>query len=375
MTRDARITSALANWAPRFTTNGVIVSDFQEVTGPLEHWGQWCSAWSGAAAGHERLGRDALSEGRTRSAGEHLARAALYYHFGKFLYFEDRDEARDAHRAAVRCLNDALPHLDPPGRRIEIPYQGATLVGVLRLPAGPGPHPAVLMIPGLDSAKEEFRTTERTFLDRGLATFSVDGPGQGEAEYDLPITAAWEDPGRALIDVLAAQPGVDAGRIAVWGSASAATTPHGWPQATTGCAPAWRSPAPTTSEPPGISCHPSPVPPSVTAPTRRTSPPRPGPPVPSPCPAVRSRSPAPSWSSPANATASSPGRTPAASSRSPPATPNSSRWTRATTAARTCPPTTARTRRTGSRRAGFSGSRRSEIFSVPSGHPSLVPQP
>lgn len=215
--QDARIASALANWAPRFTTNGVIVSDFQEIIGALEHWGQWCAAWSRAASGHERLGRDALTEGRARSAGEHLARAALYYHFGKFLYFEDPDEARDTHQAAVRCLNDALPHLDPPGRRIEIPYQGATLAGILRLPAGPGPHPAVLMIPGLDSTKEEFRTTERTFLDRGLATFSVDGPGQGEAEYDLPITPAWEDPGRALIDALAAQPGVDAGRICVWG--------------------------------------------------------------------------------------------------------------------------------------------------------------
>jgi dienelactone hydrolase len=217
--KDARIASALANWAPRFTTNGVLVSDFQEVTGGLEHWGEWCAAWSKAAGVHERLGRDALTADRTRSAGEHLARAALYYHFGKFLYFEDPAEAREAHTAAVRCLNDALPHLDPPGVRLEVPYQDGRLVGVLRIPTGPGPHPAVLLIPGLDSTKEEFRTTERTFLDRGLATFSADGPGQGEAEFDhgLPITAAWEEPGRALIDALAAQPGIDPSRIAVWG--------------------------------------------------------------------------------------------------------------------------------------------------------------
>ena len=43
----------------------------------------------------------------------------------------------------------------------------------------------MIMIPGLDSTKEELRSTEDLFLERGIATFSVDGPGQGEAEYDL----------------------------------------------------------------------------------------------------------------------------------------------------------------------------------------------
>ena len=58
----------------------------------------------------------------------------------------------------------------------------------------------MVLIPGLDSAKEEFRATEQLFLDRGLATFSVDGPGQGEAEYDLPIRPDWEVPGAAILD-------------------------------------------------------------------------------------------------------------------------------------------------------------------------------
>jgi 2,6-dihydroxypseudooxynicotine hydrolase len=73
------------------------------------------------------------------------------------------------------------------------------------------------MIPGLDSTKEEFRSTEKGFLDRGLATFSVDGPGQGEAEYDLPIRGDWSAPGLALLDALAAQPEVDGDRLGVWG--------------------------------------------------------------------------------------------------------------------------------------------------------------
>lgn len=214
---DQRVRSAISHWGPRFTTNGVTVADFQRVTASIDAWEDWCAAWAEAGSEHEQLGRTALAEGRHRSAGEHLARAAVYFHFGKFLFVEDLDEMRAAHRSAVRCLDDALPHLDPPGERVEVPFEGTTLVGVLRAPTGPGPHPAVLMIPGLDSTKEEFRSTEQLFLDRGVATFSVDGPGQGEAEYDLPIRGDWSAPGEAFLDALAGRPEIDAARLAVWG--------------------------------------------------------------------------------------------------------------------------------------------------------------
>jgi dipeptidyl aminopeptidase/acylaminoacyl peptidase len=75
----------------------------------------------------------------------------------------------------------------------------------------------VVLIPGLDSTKEEFRNTEQLFLERGLATFSVDGPGQGEAEYDLAIRPDWEVPGAAILDQLSATPGIDRNRIGLWG--------------------------------------------------------------------------------------------------------------------------------------------------------------
>jgi 2,6-dihydroxypseudooxynicotine hydrolase len=217
MNTDERVASAISHWAPRFTTNGVAVADFERVTGGLTRWSDWCAAWSRVAAEHEALGAEAIAQRRTRSAGQHYAQAAVYYHFAKFLFVQDLDQMRDAHAAAVRCLDRALPHLDPAGRRLEIPYAGTRLVGVLRLPAGTGPHPVVVMIPGLDSAKEEFRSTEDLFLARGVGTFSVDGPGQGEAEYDLPIQGDWTAPGAAILDAVTAQDGVDGGRVGVWG--------------------------------------------------------------------------------------------------------------------------------------------------------------
>jgi len=214
---DALVASAIAHWGPRFTVNGVTVADFERVTAGIERWEDWCAAWVAVGAEHELLGRTALAEGRTRSAGEHLAQAAVYHHFAKFVFVVDQEQMRAAHRRAVACLADALPYLDPPGRRLEVAFEGACLVGVLRLPAGDGPHPIVVLLSGLDSTKEELRATEQTFLVRGLATLSLDGPGQGEAEYDLPIRGDWAPVAEAVWEALAHVDGVDRGRLGVWG--------------------------------------------------------------------------------------------------------------------------------------------------------------
>jgi dienelactone hydrolase len=214
---DERVAMAISHWAPRFTTNGVTVGDFERITSGLQSWDDWCAAWSAVAAEHEDLGRDALAGGREMSAGAHLSQAAVYYHFAKFLLVNDLAQMREAHGNAVRCLTEALPYLDPPGRRVEIPFDGSAITAILREPHGRGPHAVMIMIPGLDSTKEELRSTEELFLDRGIATFSVDGPGQGEAEYDLAIRADWEVPGGAIIDYLITEPSLDPGRIGVWG--------------------------------------------------------------------------------------------------------------------------------------------------------------
>ncbi len=214
---DARVESAISHWAPRFIANGVDYSDFRLVTSRIAGWDQWCERWCEAAAVHEGLGRAALERGNGRSAGGHLAQAAVYFHFGKFMFVQNLDEMRAAHLRGVECLQDALPHLDPPAERVEIPFEGTVLAAILRRPAGPGPHPIVIMIPGLDSAKEEFRSTEETFLSRGLATLSVDGPGQGEAEYELAIRGDWEVPAAAIVDAVTRLPAIDPDRIGIWG--------------------------------------------------------------------------------------------------------------------------------------------------------------
>ena len=214
---DARVQSAIAHWAPRFVANGVPLTDFQEVTAGCDRWEDWCAAWSARAAVHEALGAKALAEGFKLSAGEHYTRAAVCYHFGKFLFVNDLEQMKQAHRKAVECRNKALPLLDPPGERVAIPYEGKHLYGNLRRPGGAARPPVVVMCMGLDSTKEEMDDYENRFLKRGLATLAFDGPGQGEAEYDFAICPEYEKPVKEVIDFVETRKDLDAGRVGIWG--------------------------------------------------------------------------------------------------------------------------------------------------------------
>ena len=215
--KDKHVETAIHHWAPRFVSSGVPLTDFEEVTAGISRWDQWCAAWGARAAVHESIGRKALADGYKLSAGEHLNRAAICYHFGKFMFVHDIPQMKAAHLKVIECRQLALPLLPNPGVRVEIPYQGKTLAGILRKPAGNAPHPVVIMCVGLDSTKEELEVYENIFLARGMATLSFDGPGQGEAEYDIPIRGDYEVAVKAVVDYVITRNDLDAARIGLWG--------------------------------------------------------------------------------------------------------------------------------------------------------------
>lgn len=214
---DIEITSAIANWGPRFTAQGVDPSDFTRVTGPLERWADWLDAWSANGDLHAGLAREAEETGRNLTAGEAWIQAALSYHFAKFVWMLDLARHRAAADRAVAAMRHAHRLLDPTAERLELDFEGATMVGNLRRPPGIDRPPLVVLIAGLDSAKEEFFAAENVFLARGMATFSLDGPGQGETGYTATIRPDFEAPVAAALDVLCARPDLDGNRVGMLG--------------------------------------------------------------------------------------------------------------------------------------------------------------
>src|SRR6266496_2073509 len=189
--KDPRVEAAISHWAPRFVANGVPLADFQEVTASVSRWEDWCAAWSARAAVHEEMGNKALAGGYNTSAGAHFTRAAVCYHFGKFLFVNDMAQMKEAHRRAVECRNKALPLLNPPGERVAIPYEGKQLYGNLRKPTaqpsntGIARPPIAVMCMGLwgVSLGGYYAPRAAAYEKRIKACVALSGPFQRSADF------------------------------------------------------------------------------------------------------------------------------------------------------------------------------------------------
>ena len=216
---DERVESAIANWGPRFIANGIDYNDFVRTTASISRWEQWLDAWSATADDASRArgsGRWPRATGAARARRSRGQRSATTSRSSSGCW--TRTETARPPRPPPRSLYEAHALLDPTAERVQAPLDGAGVVGNLRLPAAAdAPVPLVLLIPGLDSTKEEFFALESVFLTRGMATLSLDGPGQGETGFHSHIRPDYEVAVTAALDALAGRPELDLGRVGAAG--------------------------------------------------------------------------------------------------------------------------------------------------------------
>jgi pimeloyl-ACP methyl ester carboxylesterase len=212
-----RVQVAAHHWRPRFVANGIDVNDFDETVAKTTEWRDWAPNWRALGEMHESLGRDGLNRGHELSAAQAFQRAAWCYHLGKFLWFEDPALHADLRDRSVAVYRNALGRLDPPAVRLEVPFEGHIIPGHLRRIEG-ARAPLVIIVPGLDSSKEELFAIEEEFLRRRMATLTIDGPGQSENSVHFAIRPNWETVITPLMEHLAAQDmGVDMERVGLMG--------------------------------------------------------------------------------------------------------------------------------------------------------------
>jgi hypothetical protein len=106
-------------------------------------------------------------------------------------------------------------------QRVEIMVGGEIVVGLLRLPDGPGPHPALVFLGPLTSVKEQVPGNYADALTRrGFATLAIDNRHFGESGGQ---PRNFEHPGRKVADVRAAlgwladHPMIDGARLGAVG--------------------------------------------------------------------------------------------------------------------------------------------------------------
>jgi dipeptidyl aminopeptidase/acylaminoacyl peptidase len=215
---DERVRTALRNWGPRFLARGVDHGDVERLAASIASWDDWLPRWCEVAQEWEVLARDWEAAGRRLSAGEAWQRAALAFHFARFLSVDDEAAYLAVSKRAVAAHATALRLVDPAAERVEARLGPALLAGILRRPPGVARAPLVLLVPGLDSTKEEFLGWSDVLLRRGLATLAIDGPGQGEGGYgDGRMRPDYEAAVAAFLDVLPGAPGLDLDRVGLAG--------------------------------------------------------------------------------------------------------------------------------------------------------------
>ena len=82
----------------------------------IGRWDDWCREWGRTGQHYEELAETAEAAGRLITAGEAWRRAALCWHWGKFVFTDHPEEQQAAHERTVACFRRGAGTL-PPARR------------------------------------------------------------------------------------------------------------------------------------------------------------------------------------------------------------------------------------------------------------------
>lgn len=181
-------------------------------------WRGWYDHWVRTGAAYDARGTAALDGGHRITAASHWTTGSLCYHFAQFMLYRLPPEKQQAADARSRLYAKAVPLLRPYAERIDVATGNLQVPVILRTPSdSQGRVPCVMIVPGLEATKEEMHNWESFYLDRGMATATFDGPGQGELSHvrlDPPVYVAAV---RALVDVLQKDERISANAIGIMG--------------------------------------------------------------------------------------------------------------------------------------------------------------
>lgn len=174
----------------------------------------WYSTLIEVGHTYRKLGEDALAATHDTTAGEYFLKAALGYHFAQLAHFHDLEEKEYAIRLKIAVGRKAHSLVKPAITELTADFEGVDLPVQVRLPAGPGPHCAVIIICGMDSTKEETFYFQNYLLARGLAVVGFDGPGQGQVWRHMKMRSDFHKAVSAVADRVSGLPEVNSDR---WG--------------------------------------------------------------------------------------------------------------------------------------------------------------
>ena len=170
----------------------------------------------------EKLGKREEEAGHYETACDYYFRSCIFYVGATWaIYDSDDEELIWITEKINETLGKVIKYGKNPMEKVEIPFEGKSIPGILSLTPTKEKAPTILYIPGMDMAKENsINHLNNPFVSRGMNSLIIDGPGQGESL----VRKIWVNDeryikvGKAAIDYLVNRPEVDPERIGIHGS-------------------------------------------------------------------------------------------------------------------------------------------------------------
>lgn len=189
----------LGRTATRLLHFGMTYGDFRAAAAGAASWNEWSQRVEAQAKRYLSAAEESFEEGRLPTAIDGWKRSAVYHHFAQLRVMEP-DRKQELQRRCREAFARAAPLQSPPAFELSVPFAGVQLPGYLKV-AKTG-APCVLLINGLDSAKEvELAAFAEGFVQRGCSVFFFDGPGQGALAGQVSLSQL-EPAVTAAIDLL-----------------------------------------------------------------------------------------------------------------------------------------------------------------------------
>lgn len=187
-----------------------------------DDWADWHRRWSALGLHHEQRSSQARTAEHRETARTADLKAAACHHYAEFFFFDDpaaklasRDRVSEVFRAGLDLLPEAVRPLDTVVDGTPVP---GYLISPRPAPGSAGPWPCVMLVNGLDSAKEvELYAFARELVARGMAAVVFDAPGQGVHIGRTPMPVDLERYAAAVLAQAVAQPEVDPDRLGIFG--------------------------------------------------------------------------------------------------------------------------------------------------------------
>ncbi|MEO5987685.1 MAG: alpha/beta hydrolase, partial [Candidatus Eisenbacteria bacterium] len=212
------LTRQMPAWAKlQFTSHGVTPDQLNFVLGRVGSLVSWVDEWESLGRSLEQGGRDALALGKHDEAAARFLNASAAYNFSQYVVFLDPERKKQLHAACVRAYAQASPYFEVPAVPFEAPFRNRLIRGYLRVPPGDGPRPVVVLFNGTNAVKEELHWWSDSFLQRGIATITFDGPGLGETFHRLSYVGEPRPVGVAIMNHIESLPELDPDAVAYLG--------------------------------------------------------------------------------------------------------------------------------------------------------------